>query len=169
MATDILISKQILDWASTKSDEVVLSPMNGFYPFHIVAEAYEKGKEDNEKQSREIVFNEFMTRVAKVNKYILQSLHYIKDNNFTPLQLFLNYDYNHAQALILIDESEHLQDSFIDTIYPLISKIELSSLEETNLNLDISFVDFNPDFDSEAVKSEGFSFGLDLITGDKLF
>lgn len=167
MSNQESLSSTIIQWAATRTDESVLDPTHGYYPFSIIAEAFEKGIEHGEKNLKEKVRSHFFSNaelaVEALNEIILS----FQAESFSPKKLFVNISFESAKIILSFEELIYTTDAFLDFAYTLSSDIKLRYFDK-GLKLDLSFLIDSDKIDVSAIKSDGFEIAIDIESNQSL-
>ncbi|CAN5168902.1 hypothetical protein BH09BAC5_BH09BAC5_10140 [soil metagenome] len=170
---EVLI-ETLIDWAATRSDEVVYNPKEGFYSFEIVDDAYrkgiergiEKGKELGENSLKEAFRQKYFSKAKLVSEVLGKMLNGFSDNSFQPIRLFMSHSIAGSNLLLTIPEDIHHSEKFIAFAYTEALKLQTEYHKE-GLNLDIGFIDESSNINLDLLKSDGFEFVYDLVVPEK--
>lgn len=167
MSTQESLSSTIIQWAATRTDEAVLDPTHGYYPFSIIAEAFEKGFEHGEKNLKEKVRGHFFSNAELVVEAINKIIVSFQNENFNPKKLFVNISFESAKIILSFDEATYITDAFLDFAYCLSSDTKLEFFDK-GLKLDVSYLIDSDFIDVSAIKSDGFEIAIDLATTNQI-
>lgn len=157
------LTEQLRVWGVERPDEVIFNPKNGYYSFEVVAESYQKGKEDLKTERKEKFKQTYFEKLELFSdKLNLILVHLNSELGVKPDKVYLNYSIRNTSALISIPKGEQDKDEFIDTMYPYVSRIESDMLKENQMIVDVSFLDDTDSINENTIKQEGFDFGFDL-------
>jgi len=168
MSTQETLSEAIINWAATRSDESVLEPTHGYYPFSIIAEAFEKGVEHGEKNLKVKVRGRFFSNANLVVDAINEAMDSFSSLNFSPLKLFVNISFETSKIILSFDEAEYITDQFLDNAYEISSSLQLKFYDK-GLSLDVSYLIDSEHLNLETLKSDGFEVAIDLNTKKQLY
>ncbi len=161
MSNQEALRETIINWAATRSDESVLEPTHGYYPFSIIAEAFEKGLEHGEKNLKEKVRSRFFSNANLVVEAVKEAINKFSDLSFNPLKLFVNISFESSKIILTFDEGDYISDKFLDNAFELSSDLKLNYFDK-GLNLDISYLIDSENINLNTLKSDGFEVALDL-------
>jgi len=151
----------ILDWAASQTDEAVLDPRKGYYPFEVIADAFEKGAEHAEKSLKEQVRRQFFNNAKLTSRTAAQLIAQLRKEGFSPNHLYVRLNIDSASVLLTIDESTYLTDEFLTKAYELSSDIK-TELYEQGLNFEIAFLNHEQTLDVDSLRCNGYEIDLDL-------
>ncbi len=165
------LKDSLTSWIATRMDEVVWNHREGYYPFKIIAEAFEQGaeigREAAEKEVKQRVRNVYYEKSTLVNKALTEILSSIIGKGYSLNKLFVKHSIEESSIIISVSENTHDNADFINYSYNAISIIEQKYLD-LGLNLDISFVDETVNLNLEVIKNDGFEFAYDLNTNSTI-
>lgn len=167
MSTEETLSSTIINWAATRTDESVINPTHGYYPFSIIAEAFAKGVEHGEKNFKEKVRGQFFSNATLVVKAIDDLQTALIKLNFQPIKLFVNISFESSKVLLTFEEETYLTDDFIDNAYSLSSEIKTKYFDQ-GLVLDLGFL-IDKNININTIKSDGFEISFDLISRNPVY
>lgn len=162
------LTEKLIDWAATRSDEIVFNPTSGYYSFEIVSDAFEKGKIEGEKLLKERVRAVYFENAKLISYALKELINGLKEKNFFALKLFVKNSFEGGSIVLSIPEEQYLTEEFMTEGYRLAS--ELQSLYHTKkLNLTVSFLRDSDKINLELLKSDGFGYAVDIETDEKLY
>lgn len=162
MESETIVATQIIDWAASRLDGVVFNPKEGYYAFDIIVDAFDKGKEEREKEMKIKVRERFYSNAKLVAEALNVLVGKLKEKEFQPQRLFLKHSYKESLLLLSIPEEIHYTDNFIDYAYVLTSQIQ-AEYKAKGLNFDVSFVDESIDLNTKLIESDGYEFLFDFV------
>lgn len=162
------ISQNIIDFAATRSDKVVMNPRNGYYPFEIIAEAFNKGEEKAEEEIIEKLRGKFIEKANLTNKAISKVLKRFKKEGFTPRKIFVDISMDNSKVLISVKEKIYVTDNFLDKAHSFVSNLKSISFDN-GLNLGLGFLNDDKKIDLNQLKCDGFEIGFDIQTSTTLY
>jgi hypothetical protein len=168
MSTQETLSSTIIEWAATRTDESVIDPTHGYYPFAIIAEAFEKGIEHGEKNLKEKVRGHFFSNAGLVVEVVNKALAAFKELNFDAKKMFVNISFESSKIILTFDESTYVTDDFLIAAYDLSSELQLFYFDK-GLKLDLSYLIDSKEINLEAIKSDGFEISIDLKTRKPIY
>ena len=163
MSTQETLTETIINWAATRSDESVLEPTHGYYPFSIIAEAFEKGVEHGEKNLKEKVRSRFFSNANLVVEAVKEAIEKFSMLKFTPTKLFVNISFESSKIILAFDEDAYISEKFLDNAYDLSSELQLHYFDK-GLNLEISYLIDSENLNLTSLKSDGFEVAIDFST-----
>lgn len=159
------ITLEVTKWAATAP--FIANPKEGYFPFAVIADAFDKGGDHREKQLREKFVQTQLGRLNGFTEKIVKVLGLLSEQSYHPRELYLSGAQEMLQAIITVPPEEHDSDKFIDAVYALVSQLEVESQKE-GIAIDISFLDHTDGIDRQLLRDEGYTFQLDLSTGKPL-
>jgi len=166
MATTPSLTAEVAKWAA--SAPFLTHPRDGYFHFDVVADAFVKGAEHKEKELREKWVAERLNRMTAFAQTIIRVVGFVEENGYSAKHLFMSGDQDLLQAIITVPSEDHDKDDFIDKVYGLVSKIEIENQKERNIPIDISFLDHSDTIDRRLLKDDGYTFQIDLNSGQIL-
>jgi hypothetical protein len=151
------ISKQLIHWAGSRPDEVVFNPKEGYYSFGVVADAFEKGKEHFIEKMR----GRFMENVNVINEALQDIFATLKGLKVSPIRVFIKNTVSESSVLITVSDTDFNNEVFVKNIYEFSADIE-QKFSQNNLIFDLSFINDNDNLNVDLIKSDGYSFDMDL-------
>lgn len=155
------LKESIITWAATRSDEIVMQPKNGFYSFDIVMDAYRDGKERGKSDFINEIRSEFVSNLKQATTALIGFIVESAGRGYAYSRVFVKHGGRSTFFILTVDEELHNTDNFIDFAYSEAAKLK-TSLQESGLDIDVSFVDEDEHSDFELIKSDGFDFSYDL-------
>jgi hypothetical protein len=147
---------------ASKTDEAVLDPREGYFPFSVIADAFEKGKEKGEEIFKEKMREHFVVSVSKSLEAIKEMLTFLDQNNFSIDKLFINPSINQTSALLVVSSSLNTNNEFVSKAYSKASELQLKYFDEFKVNIHIDFIAENDGLNEKMLKHDGFEFSFDL-------
>jgi len=158
-------TEEIIKFAATRSDSAVLSPAKGYYPFEIIAEAYEHGVEHGKNNMNQKMRDLYFENASEIAKSSAEIVNLLNKDSFVPEKLFVALSIRNSKILLSFEDDTFTSDEFMDKAYAHIAKIQ-SAYFEKDINVSISYLGENINHDM--LKSDGFEFGIDLKTNSPL-
>ena len=155
-----VLTDTIIDWAATRSDEIVFTPTAGYYSFDIVMDAWKKGKEEGKEQFIEEVRGKYFNNAKLTTEALLLIIQALSKYSFFPNKVFINISIEGSSILLAIKEQIYTSEKFITNANEEASKLKLEFFEK-GLNLQIGFLNDSPTLDISLLKSDGFGFAFD--------
>lgn len=176
MSQSETLAKAILEFAATRSDEAVFDPKAGYYPFSIVAEAYEKGLNHGVNQGVsqgqsiviETIRKKYYNNATMIAESIKTVLAYLTDNHCAPSKLFINLSTEGGMILLSVNEKQYHSAEFSNFAYDAAAKTELE-FHDKGLNLQIGFLNDNKADNYGLLQSDGYAISIDLTTFSKIY
>lgn len=168
MSQPELLESKIIDWAATRLDEAVLDPRDGYYPFEIIAEAFEKGIEHKEKNLKERMREKYFDNAKALVKMVNEALLGLKEKNIQPTKLFLSLAIHESKLMLAVDQETYINNDFIDEAYSLSSKTKIHAFD-LGISLTFGFLCDSDFLNIESLKSDGFGIALDLSNNTPLY
>lgn len=166
--TQEILSESIIKFAATRSDEAVMNPKSGYYPFNIIAEAFEEGFKKGEDAFKEKLREQFFLNAKLVNEAISSLFKKLEKSKIPPKKIFIDISINGAKILVSIDEATYISDDFIDEFYSNVSDIK-SEFYDKGLNLDLGFLNNKKDTNNILLDCDGYNMGFDLGKKTRLY
>jgi hypothetical protein len=155
------VKDKFLRFIATKTDEAVFSPKEGYFPFSVIADAFEKGTEHGEEAFKQKVRDLYVKNIEIALDAIGKLLSCIEENNYKVNKLYLNHSISQSLVLIGVDEALIYDENFINIAYSKASEIQSSTSVEKEANIEIGFID-TTDIDEDLVLHEGYTFSYDF-------
>lgn len=168
MSNTDTVGKTILEWAATRIDEAVFDPKAGYYPFSIIADAFEKGIEYNEDAFTGKMRKRHYNNASLVVESITSLLAVLKENNFIPTKIFVSISVEEGKILFSIKEEEYITDHFGEIAYSSSAKTKLEYYDK-GLNLQLGFLNDSKEINLDLIKSDGYDIAIDVTTGRGIF
>ena len=176
MTQDDTLEKAILEFAATRSDDAVFDPKAGYYPFSIVAEAYEKGVSHGVNQGAnhtqnfliETIRKKFYNNATLISESINIILKVLNQKSYSPLKLFINLSTEGGMILLSVKEEQYISEEFSNFAYEVAAKIELEFFNK-GLNLQVGFLNDKSGSDYKLLQSDGYGISIDLKTLSKIY
>jgi hypothetical protein len=168
MSKQETLSETIIKWAATRSDESVLEPTHGYYPFEIIAEAFEKGVEHGEKKLKEKVRSHFFSNANLAVEAVNEAIKKFGTLSIYPLKLFVNISFESSKIILTFKEDVYTSDDFLNNAFDFSSDLKLNYFDK-GLKLDISYLIDSDNLNLNILKSDGFEVALDLSTQKLLY
>jgi hypothetical protein len=149
------------EWVKTRMDDAVFDPKKGYYPFSVIADAYEKGVELGEKYLKDNIKETFQKNMKLVSQAINDINASFKEYKYVPRKLFIKLGIKESKILFSFDEELYLTDQFLDVTYNLASDIRTKSFDE-GICLSVGFLIDSDKLNLEELRSDGFGIGIDL-------
>jgi len=157
MEIDIL-KESITEWVAAQPDDMVFEPKDGFYSFTIVAEAYQKGMEDERKRFIEEMRLKYLDKAKLVVSATNELIKGLSDRKFVLHKFILNHSLSNSLVLLTTDEGTNVDDAFISYVFNEAARIKFE-YSQKGLNVSFMFIDEQSKLNIELLKSDGFDFG----------
>lgn len=150
-----------------------IDPKDQFYPFEAVAEAYEKGKNDLQKEIdsendfKDIFDEKIKETTSQAVEVILEVMGLFTANDIALDKFYLNLSFNELTAAFTIDEDSIYTKSFKEKVQPSITEFEIKLKKDQKINASILFVELNSDTNFDLLNQD-FILGYDFKTKMKL-
>jgi len=154
------ITSEFVKWVAQQDS--IPNPRDGFYPFDVIADAFDKGKEAKEKELLEKAAGDYLSVFSEFIQQLRKILNLVEEKGFGASELYINGS-SSPKAIIAVNPEHHHTDEFIDQIYGYVSDIE-EKCEELSNGYEISFVDLSDQLDRSMLREDGYAFQLDLST-----
>jgi hypothetical protein len=168
MSNTDTLTKTIIKWAATRSDEIVFVPTAGYYSFNIVSDAYEKGKEDKQNQLKETMRAKYFSNAQLAAEAIQSIVAELVKKDFSPLKLFLNLTVDGSMVLFSVKEDVYITENFINSAYSEAARLQLDYYNK-GLDLQISFMNDSNEFNLGLLKSDGYGIAINLETDKTIY
>lgn len=166
------IKTSLLEWIATRTDDAVIHPKEGYYPFDVIAEAYEKGESDGQEKIKSDLTESFRKVFVKNTEKTTLMVNTLLDNfgqdEIAPKKLFLDPSISGVKILFALKESDYLNDVFLDKYYALISDMIASNISN-EYKLDIGFVVDSDNRNFDLIKNDGYGLAINLENGQTVY
>lgn len=158
-------SDLFLEYLNTCKGEVKSKSQEGYYHVDVVADAYNQGFNDGEKQAKEDFMNKMIAKEIekfsqKANQiYILSKvvIDCLEKNHFEPDGLHINLKMNKPSVIISVKNELLNNDDFVNLAYEKAFENKDIYLKLFGETLDIGFVASN-DLQINILKEDGFGY-----------
>lgn len=169
---NIQLKEEIASWASTKIESAVFAPEDGYYPFEVIADAYQQG----DKKAKDRLNNkmtERMKELVKGNieilaKSLTDSMNHLQKRDYKPAKIFVYLSVDESKVIYTIDESTYLSDDFLDYAYDMAANLKAESFDK-GLPLSLGFIADNKYLNIDALKADGYDMAIDLIKNTHIY
>lgn len=166
------ISESLYSWIASRTDEAVFNPKNGYYPFSVIADAFEKGVEHGSETVRQemkeglrrILVDKTKQSISIINQYIET----FKSDGIEPKKLFVDLSIGHTKILIAIEEESYISEKFISKYYSMVSDT-IAKYHEKETTIEVGFLNNATELNVEMLKADGFHIGINLNTLESIF
>lgn len=155
------VRDKFLRFIATKTDDAVFNPMDGYFPFSVIADAFEKGTEHGEETFKQKLRDIYVNNIETALDAVTQLLNHIEEHEYTANKLFLNHSINQTFVLIAVNDEYNIDENFIKIAYGKASEIQNEFLNSKETNIEINFIDTS-NLNEELIKHDGYSFNFDF-------
>lgn len=163
-----LLGAKIIDWAATRLDDAVLDPRDGYYPFAIIADAYQKGIEHGESNLKSKMREKYFENAKGIVTLINEAIQELNNSKIKPNKLFLNLSVHESKLLIALEEIHYQNDNLIEKAYSLSSKLKMKAYEK-GIALTFGFLCDSANLNTSHLKSDGFGVALNLNNDEVIY
>jgi hypothetical protein len=172
MGNTNLFDTYLRSYAKTRASEVSETQKVNFVSTDIAIEFFEEGKKIGEQEFKKKLKESFEKRVKfqidTTLEVVKQLGSVLNEKGYNAHKLFLSINTTTSKILITIPEAQHYTDAFMNLFYPLASDLE-ETHSSADFSLQLSAIDESEFLNIDLLKSDGYSFGYDLINETKLY
>ena len=150
------VRESIAKFLATHNDDAVFNPTEGYYPFDVIAEAYEhgvkKGEVNLKQKVREMAWNNAEVAASGINALIG---HFI-DNGVDVLGVRLKVSHRQFGAFFTVNQSDYLSDEFYRLAYSRVAEVKAESFEK-GIELTFGFIGDKEAVNEDALLADGYT------------
>lgn len=166
------IKTSLLEWIATRTDDAVIHPREGYYPFDVIAEAYERGENDGKEKIKsdltESFRKVFVKNTEKTSIIINMLLDQFSQDNIHPQKLFLDPSISGAKILFSLERQDYIREEFLDKYYGFISDLIANNISN-DYKLDVGFIIDSDNLNLDLIKGDGFGLAINLKNGEAVY
>jgi hypothetical protein len=159
-------------YAITKASEVSKTPKINFVSTDVAFGFFEEGIKLGEREFKKRLAEKVQAKITKQIESTFditkQLASVFKEKNYIANKLFIAINLGSSKILYSVPEDQHYKEDFMNLFYSLASELETSYSNE-DFHLSISAIDESENINVNLLKSDGYTFGFDLINEKKLF
>ena len=168
MALSQSLTQEFTHWITSVKDASATASKN-YFSLDVVLDSFEhgvaKGREEKERELRELTWKNHINQGAEFSGRVQQVLGLMRANDFKPKQLLMGYADGSFKALIIVNAADHDRRDFIDLIYRHVASLRLDA-QRQGWQMSVAFLSEESGPDYQMLQDHGFSFHLDLTTGE---
>jgi hypothetical protein len=157
------VKDQFLRFIATKTDEAVFSPQDGYFPFSVIADAFEKGTEHGEEAFKQKVRDLYVKNIEIALDAVTKLIASLEEKGYKANKLFLNHSIQQTLILIAVDDKLNIDKDFIGFAYKVASDLQVNLLKEKGVNVCVNFLD-SADINNDLLTHEGYTFKFNFQT-----
>ena len=155
------LKETVIRWIAERNDEAVFQPTDQYYHIDTVIDAFAKGREDGKSEVIDELRRRFISTAEVAIDTIYKLILALNQSKFTVHKLFMNHSIGETSMILSIDESQYVDDAFIDFAYKQVAQIQDKCREE-NFKIKINFISESTNIDLESLIADGYQILYDI-------
>ena len=157
------VKDQFLRFIASKTDEAVFSPKEGYFPFSVIADAFEKGTEHGEENFKQRIRDIYVKKIEIAIEAVTTLVGELDSNGYKASKLYLNHSISESLILISVDDALNSNKEFIQFAYKKASEIQAKLIKDSDSTISINFIDKSV-VNEDLLSHDGYAFKFNFNT-----
>ena len=159
------VKNEFYKFIASKTDDAVFSPQDGYFPFSVIADAFEKGTEHGREALKQKIRNLYIRNIEIAVEAVTNLISDIDTKGYKAKKIYINHSIQQSLVLIAIDDHLNIDESFIEYAYSKVIEIQTAASLENQINITISFIEA-ANINEDLISLDGYSFVYDFSTNN---